>query len=131
MDKRVVNPWRWQDQFGFVQANDVVDVKRLVFCAGQVSVDAEGNPLHTGDMTAQLHQVLDNLEAVLHQAGAGLSDVVRLSYYTTDIEAFTRAGRVLGERLKRGGCRPATTLLGVASLFHPDVVVELEATAAL
>lgn len=131
MEKNIVNPWTWQDQFGFVQANDIIGATRLVFCAGQVSVDSEGNPIHAGDIAAQINQVFDNLETVLHQAGVQLSDVVRITYYTTDMEAFTQAGTVLGERLGKGGCRPASTLLGVASLFHPDIMFEMEATAVV
>jgi enamine deaminase RidA (YjgF/YER057c/UK114 family) len=131
MEKKIVNPWTWQDQFGFVQANDIIGAKRHVFCSGQVSVDNEGNPIHAGDMAAQIHQVFDNLETVLNQAGVRLSDVVRLTYYTTDIEAFSQAGAVLGERLGNGGCKPASTLLGVSSLFHPDIVIEIEATAVV
>ncbi len=131
MEKKIVNPWTWQDQFGFVQANDIIGAKRHVFCSGQVSVDNEGNPIHAGDMAAQIHQVFDNLETVLHQAGVRLSDVDRLTYYTTDIEAFSQAGAVLGERLGNGGGKPASTLLGVSSLFHPDIVIEIEATAVV
>jgi enamine deaminase RidA (YjgF/YER057c/UK114 family) len=131
MEKKIVNPWTWQDKFGFVQANDIIGAKRHVFCSGQVSVDNEGNPIHAGDMAAQIHQIFDNLEAVLHQAGVQLSDVVRLTYYTTDIEAFLQAGAALGERLGKGGCKPASTLLGVSSLFHPDIVIEIEATVVV
>ena len=47
--------------------------------------DADGKPVHAGDMRAELGQALDNLETVLGQAGLGLADVVRLNYYTTDI----------------------------------------------
>mgnify|MGYP001286666954 CR=1 FL=1 len=129
MNKKIVNPWKWQDQFGFVQANDITDARRILFCAGQVSVDSDGSPINAGDMAAQINQVFDNLETVLHQAGVNLSNVVRLTYYTTDVAAFSEAGQVLGERLSKGGCRPASTLLGVASLFHPDILVEIEATA--
>ena len=131
MEKKIVNPWTWQDQFGFVQANDIIGAKRFVFCAGQVSVDNEGNPIHAGDMAAQIHQVSDNLETVLNQAGVRVSDVARLTYYTTDIEAFSQAGGVLGERLGQGGCKPASTLLCVSSLFHSDIVIDIEATAVV
>jgi enamine deaminase RidA (YjgF/YER057c/UK114 family) len=79
MDRQVVNPWTWQDAFGFVQANKVSSVDRIVYCAGQTSVDAEGRPLHSGDMETQIVQALDNLEAVLRDAGLNLSDVVRLN----------------------------------------------------
>ncbi len=131
MEKKIVNPWTWQDQFGFVQANDIIGAKRFVFCAGQVSVDSEGKPIHAGDMAAQINQAFDNLETVLHQAGVQLSDVVRITHYTTDMEAFLQAGAVLGERLEKGGCRPASTLIGVASLFHPDIMFETEATVVV
>ena len=100
-------------------------------CAGQTSNDADGNPLHGGDMAAQITQSLDNLETVLSQAGLKLSDVARLNYYTTDVDQFIGSGEVLGKRLAEGGCRPASTLLGVSRLWHPDILVEIEATAVV
>jgi len=131
MEKKIINPWTWQDNFGFVQANEITNAEKMLFCAGQVSVDDNGNLLHAGDMAKQIDQIFNNLETVLQEAGAQLSNVVRLTYYTTDVAAFTKAGRVLGRRLGKGGCKPATTLLGVASLFHPDCIVEIEATAVV
>ncbi|NLM52214.1 MAG: RidA family protein [Firmicutes bacterium] len=127
--RKIINPWQWNEEIGFVQANDLTGVKRIVYCAGQVSVDDEGNPLYPGNMEAQIKQALNNLETVLRHAGLELSDVVRLNYYTTDIAAFRKAEPMLSERLKKAGCRPVSTLLGVAALYHPDVVVEIEATA--
>ena len=124
-----VNPWTWQDVFGFSQAVDVTEGARVLFCSGQTSVDADGNPLHVGDMTSQVAQVLDNLEAVLAQAGLGLAHVVRLNYYTTDVDAFMGTFDVLMRRLGKAGCVPSGTLLGVQRLVHPDLMVELEATA--
>jgi enamine deaminase RidA (YjgF/YER057c/UK114 family) len=131
MDKKIINPWTWQDNFGFVQANEITNAEKILFCAGQVSADDSGNLLHAGNMAEQINQIFNNLETILQEAGAELSDVVRLTYYTTDVMAFTKAARVLIGRLKKGGCKPATTLLGVASLFHPDCVVEIEATAVV
>ena len=113
-----------------MQANALTGPSRVVLCAGQTSSDADGNPVHPGDMRAQLSQALDNLETVLEQARLGLGDVVRLNYYTTDIDAFFAASDVLGQRLATAGCRPASTLLGVASLAFPEFLVEIEATAA-
>ena len=55
---------------------------------------------------------------------------MRLNYYTTDIDAFMKAGATLGGRLQKGKCIPAGTLLGVTRLFHPGILVEIEATAA-
>jgi len=129
MERQIVNPWTWQDALGFVQANEVIGAQRTLVCAGQISVDGSGAPLHEGDMAAQLGQAVDNLETVLTKAGYALSDVVRLTYYTTDVDAFMQAAAVGMTRLAEGNCRPASTLLGVARLFHPDILVEIEATA--
>ncbi len=129
MEKRIVNPWTWQEPYGFVQANEITNADRMLFCAGQVSVDANGNLLHAGDMAKQMNQICDNLETILTQAGMELSNIVRLVYYTTDVATFTKEVQVLVARLEKGGCKPASTLLGVVSLFHPDCIVEIEATA--
>lgn len=124
-----VNPWTWQDQFGFSQALTVPPPSRWVFCAGQTSVDADGGVLHPGDIGAQLTQSLDNLETVLAQAGTGLANVVRLNYYTTEVDALLAAWHILAERLGAAGCRPTSTLLGVTRLAFPDLLLEIEATA--
>jgi enamine deaminase RidA (YjgF/YER057c/UK114 family) len=129
MERRVINPWTWQDQYGFAQAIEVTGSERALFCAGQTSSDADGNPLHPGDMRAQLNQALDNLETVLREAGFELSHVVRLNTYTTDVDAFLAAGEETGARLAAAGCRPSATLLGVERLAFPEFLVELEATA--
>jgi enamine deaminase RidA (YjgF/YER057c/UK114 family) len=129
MEQQTINPWTWQDQFGFVQANAVTAAERTIYCSGQTSMDAEGNPIHEGDMRAQLGQALDNLEAVLRESGSGLSDVVRLNYYTTDIDGFFAAMDVVVGRLKEADCQPASTLLEVSRLALPPLLVELEATA--
>lgn len=130
MKSRVINPWSWQDRFGFVQALNAGEVRRLVFCAGQASFDEQGMPLHAGDMRAQFNQALDNLELVLQQAGLALADVVRLNYYTTDVDAFLAVLAATQGRLEAAGCRPTSTLLGVARLAAPDLLIEIEATAA-
>jgi enamine deaminase RidA (YjgF/YER057c/UK114 family) len=127
---QVVNPWTWQDQFGFAQAvTTSTPPSRWVLCAGQGSVDADGAALHPGDMGSQLTQALDNLEVVLEQAGTDLSHVLRLNYYTTDVDGLLGQWHVLAERMGKANCRPASTLLGVARLAFPDMLVEIEATA--
>jgi enamine deaminase RidA (YjgF/YER057c/UK114 family) len=87
--------------------------------------------MHVGDMAAQVNQALNNLETVLSHAGLTLAHVVRLNYYTRDVAAFIQASPAFGQRLHAAGCKPASTLLGVAALFHPDILVEIEATAIL
>lgn len=131
MTHRIVNPWAWQDAFGFVQAHEVGHPARVVYCAGQASVDEQGQPLHAGDMVAQANQALDNLERVLTHAQLTLAHVVRLDYYTTGVDAFFAAAEHVMPRLAAAGCRPASTLLGVERLAFPDLLIEIEATAAL
>jgi enamine deaminase RidA (YjgF/YER057c/UK114 family) len=128
-ERQLINPWSWQDQFGFVQAQAISGAERTIYCSGQTSVDADGNPIHEGDMVAQVGQALDNLESVLRESGCGLSNVVRLNYYTTDLDGFFRAMDVLTARLEAAGCRPAATLVEVSRLARPPLLVELQATA--
>jgi enamine deaminase RidA (YjgF/YER057c/UK114 family) len=129
VERRITNPWTWQDAFGFVQAHEVSDTRRVLFCSGQTSVNAEGVPIHAGDMRAQVTQALDNLETVLGEAGFSLSDVVRLTIYTTDVDRLLGEWDALLSRLSAANCQPASTLLGVARLFAPEVLIELEVTA--
>lgn len=129
MERRIINPWTWQDQLGYVQANEISGAQRTLFLAGQGSVDEEGRPVHPEDMAAQLNQTLDNLATVLREAGAELSDVVRMNYYTTNVDRFFEAYGTAAGRLAEAGCRPASTLLGVTRLAYPELLVEIEATA--
>jgi enamine deaminase RidA (YjgF/YER057c/UK114 family) len=129
MERKVINPWTWQDQFGYVQANEVSGVQRTLICSGQVSINAEGRPVHLEDMGAQLTQALDNLQAVLREAGTELSDVVRLNIYTTDLNRFFEAYGAFAGRLANADCQPASTILGVTHLAFPELLVEIEATA--
>ena len=82
-------------------------------------------------MSAQLSQALDNLEAVLQASDCGLPDVVRLNYYTTDVDGFFRGAGRAGGPAREAGCRPASTLLGVSRLALLPLLVELEATAVV
>ena len=129
MERKIINPWTWQDQFGYVQANVTSGVERTIHCAGQTSVDGDGQPLNEGDMGAQVVQAIDNLETVLTEAGFTLADVVHMNYYVTDVDAFFQAAEVYGPKLGQAGCRPASTLLGVSRLAYPALMVEIEATA--
>ena len=131
MERRTINPWTWQDNFGFSQAIEVSGTQRTIFCAGQASTDEEGRPVHLNDMRGQINQAMDNLETVLRESGAGLSDVVRLNYYTTDLDLLFEAYDTIVSRLAEAGCQPSSTLLGVASLAFPELLVEIEATAVV
>jgi enamine deaminase RidA (YjgF/YER057c/UK114 family) len=129
MEQRAVNPWSWQDNFGFSQAVELSGHQRVLVCSGQTSVDENGTPLHAGDIGAQSLKALDNLEAVLKQAGLGLANVVRLNLYVTDINALFPVYGGLVARMAAAGCKPASTLLEVQRLAFPGLMIEIEATA--
>ena len=129
MERKIINPSKWQDALGFVQGHEVTGGQRVLYCAGQISVDAEGKPVHVGDLRGQLNRAIDNLEQVLQNAGYSVTDVVRLNIYTTDMEGFFANRSVLLERLVAAGGRYTSTLVGVARLARPEFLVEIEATA--
>lgn len=129
MERKSINPWKWQDQFGFVQANELTGAKRMLLLSGQASVDAKGRPVHVGNMAKQIAQALDNVETVVEQAGYSLSDVMRLTIYTTNVGEFLSCYEGFIGRLTAARCRFSSTLIGVASLAFPELLVEIEATA--
>lgn len=130
MKRTVINPWSWSLNFGYNQAELLVGANRRLVCAGQTSVDAEGNPQHPGDMRSQIALALDNLEAVLNAAGMDLANVVRLNIYTTDVDEAVKNFDVLGSRFGSVDAAPPMTLLGVTRLAIPPLMFEIEATAA-
>lgn len=129
MERKAVNPWPWSLQYGFNQGELVEGQSRVLYCAGQTAIDAEGKPQHEDDIRAQTTMALDNLEAILHEAGMTLCNVVRLIIYTTEPDSMARNFDVLSERLGAAGIKPVQTFLGVSRLAFPELLVELEATA--
>ncbi|MDP9238779.1 MAG: RidA family protein [Chloroflexota bacterium] len=129
MQKVIVNPWTWQDDYGYSQAIDVRGPNRILLCSAQGSFDGEGVLVHAGDMPGQVRQSLENLEAVLAKAGFGLADVVRLTMYSTDLDAFGAAFAAVGARLAETCCKAAQTWVGAARLATPDMLVLFEAMA--
>ncbi len=111
MKRTQINPWAWSLQFGFSQGELVEGGQRMLFCAGQTT------------------PALDNLDAVLKDAGMTLSNVVRLTVYTTDVDAMIQNSDALAGRLDAAGVKPAQTLPGVDRLAFPELLVEIEATA--
>ena len=129
MERRIINPWTWQDDFGYVQANEVTGMQRVLFCSGQTASDAEGNPLHPGDMRAQITLALENLETLLQSSDFSFSDIVRLNIYTTDVDLFLENYEAFITPLAEKGCRHTGSLVGVTRLAFPELMVEIEATA--
>ncbi|WP_242906005.1 RidA family protein [Actinomadura terrae] len=129
MERTTVNPWPWSAQLGYNQGEVVSGAVRTLYCSGQTAMSDEGKPQHAGDMAAQLALALDNLEAVLGEAGMTLADLVRLNVYTTDVDLLFEHYGVLAGRLGAAGVAPTTTMLGVSRLAIPELMVELEGTA--
>lgn len=129
MRRTAVNPSSWSVKLGFDQAELVEGHRRELICSAQDAVDADGAPRHPGDMAAQLGLALDNLEEVCAAADMTLANVVRLNVFTTDMDALLQHFHLVNKRFENTGARFATTLLGVAGLAAPDLVVALEATA--
>ncbi len=130
MQRTAVNPWDWSLKFGYNQAEIIEGASRQLICAGQTAVDGEGNPQFPGDMRGQIGLALDNLEAVLADAGMGLANIIRLGVYATDVDESLQNFDLLGMRFGPIQCAPPMTLLGVSRLAIPSLLFEIEATAA-
>lgn len=129
VERTAVNPWPWSVDLGYHQGEVVAGHTRTLYCAGQTAMSAEGKPEHADDMAAQLALSLDNLEAVLAEAGMSLTNLVRLNVYTTDVDLLFQHYGVLAARLGAAGVAPPTTMLGVTRLAISSLMVELEGTA--
>jgi enamine deaminase RidA (YjgF/YER057c/UK114 family) len=106
----------------------VTGAGRLVAVSGQVAQDAAGGLVGVGDPEAQARQVFENLRRCLASAGAGFDDVVKLTWFVTDMAMMPVFRKVRAEFI--GGDRlPASSAVQVAALFRPELVLEVEALA--
>jgi enamine deaminase RidA (YjgF/YER057c/UK114 family) len=103
-----------------------------VYVSGQVSWDASGNVVGKGDMRAQSEQVFKNVTAALKAADAGWADVIKMNGYMVGMnpERVT-AYREVRQRFLKEGVLPASTLVGVEALVHPDLLLEVEVVAVI
>ena len=129
MERTTINPWTWSVDLGYDQGEVASGHTRTLYCSGQTAMSADGEPQHAGDMAAQLALSIDNLEAVLGEAGMSLVNLVRLNVYTTDVDLLFQHYGVLAARLGAAGVATSTTMLGVTRLAIPTLMVELEGTA--
>jgi 2-iminobutanoate/2-iminopropanoate deaminase len=128
VEKRQVNPWTWQDQFGFSQAWRVDDAQAVIFVSGQGPLSAEGE-IVGDDFETQTRQTFENLHTVLEQAGASLDSVVKLTVFLTDIGTLRDFGRIKAEFIS--GRQPASTAVQVGALALPAMMIEVEAIAVV
>ena len=113
----------WEDVVGYSRVVAVGDSAWVSGCTATV----DGEVVHAGDPGAQARVAFAGLVAALESAGFSTADVVRTRMYVTDTSRWEEVGRVHGEVF--GGVRPATAMIGVAALLHPDMLVEVEADA--
>jgi enamine deaminase RidA (YjgF/YER057c/UK114 family) len=125
----VLQPPAWPRPSGY--SNGVVAQGQTIFVAGQIGWDATGRIAE--GMAAQVEQALSNILTVLAEAGAGPTDIMRLTWFVTDMEQYRQNARAIGQGYRRivGKHFPAMSVIGVSSLVEQEALVEIEATAVI
>jgi enamine deaminase RidA (YjgF/YER057c/UK114 family) len=113
----------WEAMIGYSRVVVRGDTAWVSGCTAVV----DGEVAHAGDVAAQARVALANLATALERAGFTLADVVRTRMYLTDISRWEELGRAHGDAFR--DIRPATAMIGVSALLHPDMLVEIEADA--
>ncbi len=127
----ILHPEGWDKPIGY--ANGIaVPAGRIVFVAGQVGWDAR-QVFHSEEIAPQFAQALDNVLAVLAEAGGGPEHICRMTAYCCDKGAYLAARRELGAiwRQRMGTHFPAMSMIFVADLLDAPGLIELEATAVV
>lgn len=117
---------KWEDIVGYSRA---VKVGGRIVVSGTTATDERGGLVEPGNPHAQAMQAFRNIESALEEAGATIADVIRTRMYVTDAENWEQIGQAHVEFF--GDVKPATTLVEVARLIDPEMLVEVEAEAVL
>ncbi len=127
---RVLQPPGWPRPRGY--ANGVAARGELVFVAGMIGWDADGI-FHADDMAGQVRQALHNVVAVLAEAGARPEHIVRMTWYVTDVDAYSNAAREIGAAFREviGSFNAAMSVVQVSRLVEERAKVEIEVTAVI
>ena len=110
-------------------SHGIIAAGRILFVAGQVALDEEGQLVGRGDAAAQARQVLMNMKRIIEGAGGSMADVARTTVYLTHLDDRGPVGSVRAEFFPAPA--PANTLLVVASLANPEFLVEIDAVVPL
>jgi len=117
------------DQPAYTHVVAVSGTGKMIFVAGQLARDPDGNCVGKGDMRAQIQQVGENIKACLEAAGATLADIVKTNTFVTNYEEFSKHGDM---RLRYfGPATPTSTTVQISRLADPDAMVEIEAIAVV
>lgn len=127
----VLLPEGWPRPAGY--ANGTAASGRTLFVAGQIGWDPMAGVVRSSDFATQTRTALENVLAVLRAGGAGPDDVVRLTWFVTDLDAYRDARREIGGIWRElfGRHYPAMSVIGVSDLLEPGALVEIEATAVV
>ena len=113
----------------YAQAVKVAGAQTILYIAGQVAYTADGGVAHPGDFKAQARAALQCLKAQLEAGGGTMANIVKVNTYLTDIRHRAEYSQIREEFFGRK--LPASTLVGVTALAHPDFLIEIEAIAVL